>query len=489
MYTLTKNIELKNDLILTNQLISNSTKKYTSTENDNLSIIESGPNRIAFNIILLAIKKAKKVICIQSFLIQDSKIIDELINKVKSENLKVYILSSANTRLEKIDTIDDFIISDYKKLLETKFKNNFIFRSSPYFHAKYILIDPETNNSKGYLCTNNFTEKGFSKNVELTILLSTEQCNELFKIFVTHFWEHTTHEQNETETFQFVNPINHFILPKLNHLLITSPHKDYSTLEKTLINEINEAKKSISISTYNFEITQEIIQLLIKKSNENIETIIFVHPKYAKLEDYKKLTDSNIKILLHENFHAKSLILDSKIAFLFTGNIDKLSMKENLEIGLQLNENQANDLITIHNHWKQNLTYTYKNKISIQDLDQTIELKKEGIIEQKVKVSEVIEKTIQPKTVFELIKFFDIKSSNFNNKTKMFSVKLSAKITILENKEINFKDENFCILEENKSKMVVINNHFTFYDLSKIEKYKNYLLVYPKEVNSNNMAV
>lgn len=474
MFNLSKKIELKNDIILLNQIIQNNPNKYQSTENDNLSIIESGQNKVAFNTILQAIKKAKKIICIQSFLIQDSKIIDELISKVKNENVKVYLLSSADTRLEKIDAIDDFIITDYIKLLKTKFKNNFIFRSSPYFHAKYILIDPSTKNATGYLCTNNFTEKGFSRNVELTVSLNPEQCDELFKIFVTHFWEYATHEQNDSKNFEFIKPINHFILPKLNNLLISSPNKEYSTLEKTLIKNINDAKKSISISTYNFEITQEIIQLLIKKSEENIETIIFIHPKHTKLEDYKKLTENNIQIILHENFHAKSLILDSKTAFLFTGNIDSLSMKENLEIGVQLNKNQTNDLITIHNHWKQNLSYTFVNKISIQELNQTIELKKEGFVNQKIKESEKIEKVIHPKTVNELVNFFDFKNPKFDTTTKSICINLIANIQSQEKINVDYNEKNYCILEENNKKMVVINNQFTINDLPNIEKYKNY---------------
>ena len=192
MFTITKNITIENNTILTNQVVINNHKKYQNSENENLSIFESGSDKVVFNTILNAIKYAEKLICLQSFLIQDSQIIDALIEKVTNDNVKVFILGSANTRLQEIYSEENSIISDYKKLLETKFRHNFIFRSSEFFHAKYILIDPGTKNQKGFLCTNNFTNNGFFKNVELTVSLNEEQGLELFKIFVYHFWEHSS---------------------------------------------------------------------------------------------------------------------------------------------------------------------------------------------------------------------------------------------------------------------------------------------------------
>lgn len=479
MFTITKNIEQKNETILTNQIICNNPNIYQSTENNNLSIIESGKNKVAFNTIIQAIKKAKKIICIQSFLIQDSQIIDELILKVKNENVKVYILGSANTRLERIEE-DDFIVSDYKNLLETKFKNNFIFRSSENFHGKYILIDPNSKNVKGFLCTNNFTENGFIKNVEITVSLNSEQCEEIFKVFVYHFWEYATHEQNETKIFDFVNPKNHFSLPKLNHLIITSPENEHSTLEKVLLKNIIEAKESISISTYNFEISQDIVKLLIEKSKQNVRVTLFCPLKHNKFEGYKTLSNNGITLILHQNFHAKSLIIDNSISFVFTGNLDTLSMKKNLEIGVQLNTNQTKDLVTIHNHWKQKLHYTFANEISIQKLDSIILFNKEGLKKHDIKNLELIDKTFQPKTVNDIVNFSEYKISKMDNTAKFFSIKLIANISPIEKLKVDFNLKNYCIIENKKDKIVVINNLFTLNDLPKIEKYKNYILAFSK---------
>lgn len=476
MFTLCKELEIKNDTILTNQIVSNTSNNYQSTENDNLSIIESGKDKVIFNKIIQAIQGAKKVICLQSFLIQDSKIIDALLEKVKNDNVKVYVLSSANTRLEKIESEENSILTDYKKLLETKFKNNFIFRSSENFHAKYILIDPDTKYTKGYLCTNNFTNNGFSKNIEIATELNKLQCDKLFQVFVYHFWEQATHEQNDTKTFDFVKPINHFTFPNLNNIIVTSPNSEHSTLEKELIQNCELAKKSISISTYNFDINHEIIQILIKKSNQNIKITLFCHPKFNELENYKKLCDNGIKIVLNENFHAKSLVVDDKIGFLFTGNIDNFSMKKNLEVGIKLNDNQTIDLIKIHNHWERNLSFIFAKTISVQDINQLVEIRKEGIIKKNSKVSETIQETKQLKIVADLVSFFDVKRFKMNNNTKSIHLNLKATFEKITEKKIFFNEDNFCIIDENNKKSIVLNSRFTINEISKIEKYKNFTL-------------
>src|ERR1039458_2983107 len=77
---------------------------WKSTEKDNLSVIESGESKVLFHKIIKAIDGAKKIICLQSFLIQDTGVIDTLIEAVVGRQVKVFILSSAEARLK--DTIE-----------------------------------------------------------------------------------------------------------------------------------------------------------------------------------------------------------------------------------------------------------------------------------------------------------------------------------------------------------------------------------------------
>jgi phosphatidylserine/phosphatidylglycerophosphate/cardiolipin synthase-like enzyme len=246
MKALVKEIHVVNEGTIQFPFLANGSG-WQSTEQSNLSVIESGEQKILFFKIINAIDKAQEFVCLQSFLIQDSAIIDSLLKAVE-RNVKVYVLSSTEARLkDRIEEETDFIKANYIQLIDKKFKNHFIHRTAENFHAKYILIDPKTN-PNGFICTNNFTENGFVKNPELSVELNKEQCEELFKVFVYHFWEHSTDEQTATNEFEKVKPANKFSLTKLNNILLTSPNSELNTLNEALKKAVENANKSISFN-------------------------------------------------------------------------------------------------------------------------------------------------------------------------------------------------------------------------------------------------
>lgn len=248
---------------------------WKSSEQSNLSVIESGEQKILFSKIINAIDKAQEFVCLQSFLIQDSAIIDSLLKAVQ-RNVKVFVLSSAEARLkDRIEEETDFIKANYIQLIDNKFRNHFVHRTAENFHAKYILIDPRTN-PKGYICTNNFTENGFAKNPELAVELNKEDCEELFKVFVYHFWEHSTDEQTATTEFEKVKPANKFSLSKLNNILLTSPNSELNTLNEALKKAVKNANKSISLSTFQLDKNTELIKSILEKAKQGIEVTLFV---------------------------------------------------------------------------------------------------------------------------------------------------------------------------------------------------------------------
>src|SRR4051812_32874057 len=104
MKTLTKEVHIINEESIQFPILSNGSG-WKSTEYEKLSVVESGEGKVLFSEILKMIEKAKQIICLQSFLIQDSEIIDALIKAVKGRNVKVYVLSSAEARLK--ETIEE----------------------------------------------------------------------------------------------------------------------------------------------------------------------------------------------------------------------------------------------------------------------------------------------------------------------------------------------------------------------------------------------
>lgn len=477
MKTLIKEINIINDGEILYPILPNGTG-YKSSEKSNLSIIESGIEKVLFKKIIAAINKATDFICLQSFLIQDSEIIDTLISAVVERNVKVYVLSSAEARLkDKIEDETDFIKANYIKLIDEKFRNNFIHRTAENYHAKYILIDPKTTKANGFVCTNNFTENGFTKNPELAVEINKEQVEELFKVFVFHFWEHSTGEQTNTNEFAIVTPVNKFKLPQLETILITSPNSEYNTLNQSLVKAIESAEKSISLSTYKIDCKIELVKALIKKAQQNITVSLYCRPLEKQFNEHLKiLLDAGIKIYFHPLLHAKSLLIDDIKGFIFTANIVSKGLDEGLEVGIELDKNQVNDLKTIQENWKSNFAHKAVKSALVKDLKE-IQKFKDGVLVSRLLVDNKKEDSRKIVKVSDLLSLFNQEFTIKDMEVKALKVKLIAEIEqlpikyqISTSKKIEIKE-----IEEEKGKknnVVVINNDFVSSDVLSLLNYK-----------------
>lgn len=477
MKTLTKEITIINEGNIQFPILPNGAG-WKSTEKENLSVIESGEQKALLSRIIKAIDDAKELICLQSFLIQDTALIDALIKAVGQRQVKVYVLSSVEARLkETIEEEADFIKANYIQLLETKFKNHFIHRTAENFHGKYILIDPNKK-AKGFICTNNFTENGFSMNPELAVELNVEQCEELFKVFVYHFWEHSTDEQTAIKEFDKVQAANKFSLPKLNQILLTSPNTKNNSLNDSLLKAVNKAKKSISLSTFLLDKNTGLVKAISEKAKQEIEVILFCRPVERQFNEHlKELLEVGVQVFFHPLIHAKSLLVDSKDGFVFTANLVANGLDKGLEVGINLDEQQTADLAMIHKSWKSNFPSKAVKAASIKDLKE-VDVFKEGKLTRKSLLNECKEEKQKANKVADLISFFNKKVEVKDSSTKSLKLKLTAEIEDLpKNIKANGTDKFEVIeVEETKgkkTKLVVINTKFEINDIDKIKEWKD----------------
>ena len=456
---------------------------WKSTELENLSVVESGEQKKMLSKIINAINNAKDFVCLQSFLIQDSALIDSLLKAVE-RNVKVFVLSSAEARLkDRIEEETDFIKANYIKLLNTKFKNHFVHRTAENFHAKYILIDPKTN-AKGLICTNNFTENGFSKNPELAVELSKEQSEELFKVFVYHFWEHSTDEQTATNEFDKVKPANKFSLPNLQQILLTSPNIQCNSLNNTLIKTVRNAKKSISFSTFQLDKNTELVRAILDKAKHGIKVTLFCRPIEKQFnEQLKDLLDVGVQVFFHSLIHAKSILSDEKEGFIFTANLTENGLNKSLEVGVKLNEQQTTALIKIHSNWKNDFQSKAIRSVYIKDLKEY-----EVFINRKLTIKTLLDESKEEKlkiiNVSNLISFLNQKFEIKDDGTKSLKVRLIAEIDDLPNNIVTDSQDKFEVIgiSENKGKktnVLVINETFNTEDIEQLMAYKD-LKIYCK---------
>lgn len=475
MKALVKDIYVVNEGTIQFPILPNGSG-WKSSEQSNLSIIESGEQKTLFSKMTSAIDKAQEFVCLQSFLIQDSALIDSLLKAVERK-VKVFVLSSAEARLkDRIEEETDFIKANYIQLIDKKFKNHFVHRTAENFHAKYILIDPKTN-PKGFICTNNFTENGFAKNPELAVELNKEQCEELFKVFVYHFWEHSTDEQISTTEFEKVKPANKFSLSKLNNILLTSPNSELNTLNSALKNAVKNAKKSISLSTFQLDRNTELIKTILEKTKQGIEVTLFCRPTEKQFnEQLKDLLEAGVQIYFHSLIHAKSLLIDENVGFVFTANLTDNGLEKGLEVGIKLIEQQTADLNKIQSNWKKDFQSKAIKTANIKDLKE-LELFKDGKLTKKILLDDSKEEKRKTIKVSDLLSFFNQKPELKDNSTKSLKLKLTAEFEDLPKDIKTNGTDKFEVIEiteakDKKTKIVVLNDSFTPNDIQQLKDLK-----------------
>lgn len=475
MKALVKEIHVVNEGTIQFPILPNGSG-WKSSEQSNLSIFESGEQKTLFSKMISTIDKAQEFVCLQSFLIQDSALIDSLLKAVERK-VKVFVLSSAEARLkDRIEEETDFIKANYIQLIDKKFKNHFVHRTAENFHAKYILIDPKTN-PKGFICTNNFTENGFAKNPELAVELNKEQCVELFKVFVYHFWEHSTDEQIATTEFEKVKPANKFSLSKLNNILLTSPNSELNTLNLALKNAVKNAKKSISLSTFQLDRNTELIKTILEKTKQGIEVTFFCRPTEKQFnEQLKDLLEAGVQIYFHSLIHAKSLLIDENVGFVFTANLTDNGLEKGLEVGIKLNEQQTADLSKIQSNWKKDFQSKAIKTANIKDLKE-LELFKDGKLTKKILLDDSKEEKRKTIKVSDLLSFFNQKPELKDNSTKSLKLKLTAEIESLPKDIKTNGTDKFEVIEiteakDKKTKIVVLNDSFTPNDIQQLNDFK-----------------
>ncbi len=475
MKALTKELFILNEGLIQFPILPNG-PGWKSTEKKELPIIESGEEGVFLSKILTAIKQSKEMICLQSFLIQDTEVISALLNAVE-RHVRVFVLSSVEARLkETIEEEQSFIKLEYIQLLDKKFKNHFIHRSAKNFHAKYILIDPRTN-PIGFICTNNFTENGFTKNPELAMQLTIKQCTELYKIFVYHFWEHASDEQTSSTEFTKVRPAGKFSLPKMESVLLTSPNEKNNTLAASLLDAVKNAKKSISLSTFQLDKSEEIVKQIIVKAQDGIAVTIFCRPVEILLnEQLKPLLTAGAEIFFHPLMHAKSLLIDESIGYLFTANLMRDGLLNGFEVGVKLSLVQAEALCKIYHCWRSLFPMKVLRQAAIQEISQHY-IFKNGKLTNKVLINDHRDRKQRINSVADLCRFFEQQPSINDHSIKSIALKLVAEINVTQD---NYRPiGKYEIVEKgHNEKWVIINEEFNPADIELLSPYKEAKIFY-----------
>ncbi len=272
------------------------------------------------------IKKSKKFLYINSYLIDDKRILEAVSNAVKRKiDVKIivdgrpYSINGDDGTHDEIKILKDTGAS--VKIAPARFEEKNVFD-----HAKYMLTL-----NRADIGTLNFTEAAFSKNREYFFITNNKDViKSLEKIFLSDF--------NDKRAGK--DPRNY---------LIVSPGSELN-LQKFI-----ESERKIFIETEEMGDDQNIIDTIMKKGRK-ARVIVPDTVSSTDISNLKKLKKNGVKIkYMPANklyMHAKTII--GKKAFIGSENFTKSSLNRNREVGIILNKRRCISILkdSFSEDWK-----------------------------------------------------------------------------------------------------------------------------------------
>ena len=160
---------------------------------------------------------------LSSFLLADKELADA-IQRAAERGVRVYVLLASEAHLGRKEPEKEFnksCLEQHKSMLN-RLAGYALFRSAPHFHAKVVVIDPDTA-SAGILLTANLTTEALERNEELGVELSSAEVIEVSGYLKWAMWESAEHELiDPTDRFRVTKPLNKVAHPESGDAIVAT---------------------------------------------------------------------------------------------------------------------------------------------------------------------------------------------------------------------------------------------------------------------------
>jgi len=284
-------------------------------------------------------REAKEMICVSSFLIQDSAFIQELL-RASARGVRCYVLTAREQELlsspEELGERREKIIEEHKKLLDS-LAGKVLVRTSEHFHAKFALFDPKGRSPSGMMSTCNLVQDAMAgENVELALTLTSLEVKSFYLQFVEAFWQEAKHELLVPGKLGTVGRTSFGEAVPRQKPTHPATYKGVNGIRETAIRMIDNARRSITIGAWSYGEGHEVVEALEKKTREGIDVTVFVRPTDANTKALLPLLGSSCKIYGGDRMHAKFLLVDSDVGLVTTANFSPKGLDEGFEVGALL---------------------------------------------------------------------------------------------------------------------------------------------------------
>lgn len=293
--------------------------------------------------IIILLASAREKVVVSSFLLADPEVEDAIFEAAK-KRVRVYVMLASETRLDSEPGDGEFeqrVLSEHKDML-SRLGGYVLIRSAPHFHAKLVLVDPETSPA-GMLLTANLTREALGRNEELAVVLKPHEVKEAAEIVRWALWESAEHEFVEPPNFRAVKPLGCVTHPApAPHVLATT--SSVTQLREEAVKLIDSASKEFVVSSFGWDAEHPIVERLCERVREGLAVTVLARVRERSMPALVMLAEAGARVLGFKWLHAKALWADSDRALVMSANLERQGLDHGFELGLRLEGKRVEEL-------------------------------------------------------------------------------------------------------------------------------------------------
>jgi len=326
------------------------------------------------------VRKAKEMVCVSSFLIQQSRMTDALL-EAANQGVAVFVLTAREDDLKKAD--DDLVdfererIKDHIALLD-QFAGKVLVRTSESFHAKYVLVDPCSSDALGIMMTCNATVDPMSgSNIEVALTLTSSEVRSFFAHFLQGFWEMADHELLEKGELRGVKK-EILASVSLGHLTLPATVGDVHSLEERVLSIIRNAKSDLILTAWSFD-SGSVHAAVLDACRREVRVTILTRSSPRNTAALRDCARAGARVFGHPRLHAKCVIADGRTGLIMTANMTALGLATGFETAVPLEGSTLDTLKRIAEGWRDVCDWNLVDRVTPAMVDGSIlQLSKDG---------------------------------------------------------------------------------------------------------------
>lgn len=344
---------------------------------------ESGRDRgVARRVVELLVAAEEKVV-VSSFLLADDEVEDAMLEAAR-RGVRVYVLLASEARLEGGDGDSEFdrrVVAHHKKML-LRLAGHVLFRSAPHFHAKAVLVDPDTQPA-GLLLTANLTKAALERNEELAVELTAEEVREAAALAVWAMWETAKHEMVDPEDrFRSVKPLGRLQTPGPSAAVVaTTPER--TGLADHVLAVIESAKDCLLVASFGWDEDHPVVERLRDRAQEGVDVTVLARVRPTSMPALLALAEAGARVVGFEWLHAKAVWSDAGRAVVMSANLQRHGLDEGFELGVALEGERAEEVLQRLEAWAAAAPWQLRATSRFGDVEGRVKVWEGGRLEEE----------------------------------------------------------------------------------------------------------